>query len=61
MSNRYSLSPTDSPRPIYRVIDHSLDGESALHPATLPSGAPHPPAGRPDSPYSASRALCKPL
>lgn len=46
MSNRYSLSQTDSPRPIYRVIDHSLDDEPALRPATLPSGAPHPLAGR---------------
>ena len=49
MSNRYSLSQTDSPRPVYRVIDHSLDDEPALHPATLPSGAPHPLAGRPVS------------
>ena len=49
MSNRYSLSQTDSPRPVYRVIDHSLDDEPALHPATLPSGAPHPLAGRPIS------------
>lgn len=47
MSNRYSLSRTDSPRPTYRVIDHSLDDEPALYPATLPSGAPHPWAGRP--------------
>lgn len=47
MSNRYSLSQTDSPRPVYRVIDHSRDDEPALHPATLPSGAPHPWAGRP--------------
>lgn len=47
MSNRYSLSQTDAPRPTYRVIDHSLDDEPALHPATLPSGAPHPLAGRP--------------
>lgn len=47
MSNRYSLSQTDGPRPTYRVIDHSLDDEPALHPATPPSGAPHPPAGRP--------------
>lgn len=45
MSNRYSLSQTDSPRPVYRVIDHSRDDEPALHPATLPSGAPHPLAG----------------
>lgn len=49
MSKRYSLSQTDSPRPVYRVIDHSLDDEPALHPATLPSGAPHPLAGRPIS------------
>jgi hypothetical protein len=49
MSNRYSLSQTDSPRTTYRVIDHSLDDEPALHPATLPSGAPHPLAGRPIS------------
>ena len=47
MSNRYSLSQTDGPRPTYRVIDHSLDDEPALHPATLPSGAPHPLAGQP--------------
>ena len=47
MSNRYSLSQTDSPRTAYRVIDHSLDDEPALHPATLPSGAPHPWAGLP--------------
>lgn len=49
MSNRYSLSPTDSPRTTYRVIDHSRDDEPARHPATLPSGAPHPLAGRPVS------------
>ena len=49
MSNRYSLSQTDSPRPVYRVIDHSRDDEPALHPATLPSGAPHPLAGQPVS------------
>ena len=49
MSNRYSLSQTDSPRTTYRVIDHSLDDEPALHPATLPSGAPHPRAGQPVS------------
>ena len=49
MSNRYSLSRTDSPRTTYRVIDHSLDDEPALHPATLPSGASHPLAGRPVS------------
>ena len=49
MSNRYSLSQTDSPRTAYRVIDHAYDDEPALHPATLPSGAPHPLAGRPVS------------
>ena len=49
MSNRYSLSQTDGPRTIYRVIDHAFDDEPALHPATLPSGAPHPLAGRPIS------------
>ena len=49
MSNRYSLSRTDSPRTTYRVIDHELDDEIARHPATLPSGAPHPLAGRPVS------------
>jgi hypothetical protein len=49
MSNRYSLSQTDSPRTAYRVIDHSRDDEPALHPATLPSGAPHPLAGKPVS------------
>ena len=49
MSNRYSLSQTDSPRTTYRVIDHSRDDEIALHPATLPGGAPHPLAGRPVS------------
>lgn len=58
MSNRYSLSQTDGPRTTYRVIDHSRDGEPALHSATLPGGAPHPLAGRPvsvvTSPSSAS-------
>lgn len=49
MSNRYTLAQTGSPRTTYRVIDHSLDGEPALHPATLPSGAPHPLAGQPVS------------
>lgn len=49
MSSRYSLSQTDSPRPTYRVIDRSRDGEVALYPATLPSGAPHPRAGQPRS------------
>ena len=53
MSNRYSLSPTDSPRTTYLVIDHAHDDEPALHPATLPSGAPHPLAGRPISVISA--------
>ena len=47
MSNRYSLSQTDSPRTTYRVIDHSRDDEPALHPATLPNGSPHPLAGWP--------------
>lgn len=49
MSNRYSLSRTDGPRTTYRVIDHSMDDEPALHPATLPSGSPHPLAGQPIS------------
>lgn len=49
MSNRYSLSRTDGPRTTYRVIDHSRDDEPALHPATLPSGSPHPLAGSPVS------------
>lgn len=49
MSNRYSLIQTDSPRPTYRVIDRRRDAEPALHPATLPSGSPHPLAGRPVS------------
>lgn len=49
MSNRYSLSQTDSPATIYLVIDHAYDDEPALHPATLPSGSPHPLAGRPVS------------
>ena len=49
MSNRYSLSQTDSPRTTYRVIDHARDDEPALYPATLPSGAPHPHAGQPVS------------
>ena len=49
MSNRYSLSQTDSPHTAYRVIDHSRDDEPARHPATLPGGAPHPLAGRPVS------------
>lgn len=47
MSNRYSLSQTDSPRTTYRVIDHELDDEIARHAATLPSGAMHPLAGQP--------------
>lgn len=47
MSNRYSLSQTDSPRTTYRVIDHAYDDEPARYPATLPDGAPHPLAGRP--------------
>lgn len=56
MSNRYSLSQTASPRTTYRVIDHSRDGEPALHPATLPSGAPHPLAGSPISVVTPSQA-----
>lgn len=47
MSNRYLLSQTDGPRPTYRVIDRRRDAEPALHPATLPNGAPHPMAGQP--------------
>lgn len=47
MSNRYSLSQTDSPRTTYRVIDHELDDEIARRPATLPSGAPRLLAGQP--------------
>lgn len=53
MSNRYSLSQTDSPATIYLVIDHAYDDEPALHPATLPSGSPHPLAGRPVSAVTA--------
>ena len=49
MSNRYSLSQTDSPRTTYRVIDHAFDDEPALHPVTLPNGSPHPLAGQPVS------------
>ena len=49
MSPRYSLSQTLSPRPTYRVIDHTHDDEVALYPDTLPSGAPHPQAGQPRS------------
>lgn len=58
MSNRYSLSQTDSPRTTYRVIDHSLDDEPALHPATLPSGAPHPRVGQPISVITAPSGIC---
>lgn len=47
MPPRYSLSQTLSPCPTYRVIDHALDDEVALYPATLPDGAPHPRAGQP--------------
>ena len=47
MSNRYSLSQTDSPRTTYRVIDHSLDGEIARRPATLTPGSSHLQAGQP--------------
>lgn len=49
MSNRYSLEQTSGPGTTYRVIDHSRDSEIALHPAVLPSGAPHPLAGQPVS------------
>ena len=49
MSNRYSLSQTDSSWPAYLVIDHSFDDVPALHPATLPNGFPHPQAGQPIS------------
>lgn len=54
MSNRYSLSRTDSPHTTYRVIDHSVDDEPALHPDTLPNGAPHPLAGQPVSVVTSS-------
>ena len=47
MGNRCSLIQTDSPRPTYRVIDRRRDAGPALHPATLPSGAPHPLVGQP--------------
>ena len=59
MSNRYSLIQTDSPRPTYRVIDRRRDAEPALHPATLPSGAPHPLAGRPVSVVTSPSRSCK--
>lgn len=59
MSNRYSLIQTDSPRPVYRVIDRRRDAEPALHPATLPSGAPHPLAGRPVSVVTSPSRSCK--
>lgn len=49
MSNRYFLSQTGSPRTTYLVIDRAWDNEPALHPATLPNGAPHPLAGQPIS------------
>lgn len=58
MSNRYSLSQTDSPHPTYRVIDHTYDNEPALYPATLPSGAPHPLAGEPVSVITAPPGIC---
>lgn len=43
MSNRYSLSQTDSPRPVYRVIDHSRDGGLSVRSwfATLTSTRAH--------------------
>lgn len=59
MSNRYSLSQTDSPRTTYRVIDHSRDDEPALHPSTLPSGAPHPQAGKPVSVVTSPSRACR--
>ena len=49
MSNRYSMSQTDSPSPTYRVIDHAFDDEPALHQSTLPNGSVHPLAGQPVS------------
>lgn len=59
MSNRYSLSQTDGPRPTYRVIDRRRDAEPALHPTTLPSGAPHPLAGQPVSVVISPSRSCK--
>ena len=59
MSNRYPLIQTDSPRPTYRVIDLRRDAEPALHPATLPSGAPHPLAGQPVSVVTSPSRSCK--
>ena len=60
MSNRYSLSQTDSPRTTYRVIDHELDDEIARHPATLPNGSLHLQAGQPLSVVtSPSPAHCR--
>ena len=53
MSNRYALSRTSGSRTAYLVIDRAHDDEPALHPATLPSGAPHPLAGRPVSTVTA--------
>lgn len=49
MSNRYSMSQTDSPSPTYRVIDHALDDEPALHPAATPNGSVYLLAGQPIS------------
>lgn len=49
MSNRYSMSQTDSPSPTYRVIDHSFDDEPALHRSTLPNGSVYLLAGQPIS------------
>lgn len=49
MSNRYTLSQTNSPRPVYLVIDHTYDDVPARHPSTLPNGSPHPMAGQPIS------------
>ena len=49
MSNRYSLSQTDSPRTTYRVIDHSRDDDPALHRSTTPDGSVYLLAGQPIS------------
>lgn len=49
MGSRYSLSRTLSPRPTYRVIDHTFDDEIARYPDTLPNGSPHPRGGGPRS------------
>ena len=49
MSNRYSMSRTDSHRPTYRVIDHSFDDRPALHQSTTPNGSVYLLAGQPIS------------